>query len=243
MAEDSTRIAVKHCPLSLLLIAGMIVAAPVSGASDAGFRCISDVASYSAREKMGSGDFSPNVYWRDVVLKPTSIGYGPSGNREDEVTIIDGKVFMRHPTANGGIAVNNQADPDQGLAMLQVASPTAWREANTLDAVSSFDDLDFVLEDQAEEMGCEDDVLLPFKIIGHADSVTWSLDTQPRHLVQDTKDQDVVIVGLYNRNQREKYFMVRGYNLHAHVLMKGIGKAGHLRSLELNDGARLYLPR
>jgi len=93
----------------------------------------------------------------------------------------------------------------------------------------------------ADDLGCGENVLLPFKISGHARSVTWSMDTHPPRVVT-SRDQDVVILGLYNRNQKSKFFMVKGYNLHPHVVLTGEGWAGHMRDLDLTPGARLYLP-
>ena len=214
-----------------------------SFAASESFQCFTHVDSYSNHKKMGDGDFSPSVLWRDVTVSKTTIGYGPSGHREDEVTIIDGQIFMAHPGSKDEVIVTNKPNPDKGQAMLQIASPTAWGEAATLDEIGSFDDLNFVLDDQSDEMECGDNVLLPFKIVGYANKVIWSLDTQPKHLVTNSNNQEVTIVGIYNRDQKEKYFMVRGYNLHAHVLLKAINEAGHLRDLELAEGAKLYLPR
>jgi len=125
--------------------------------------------------------------------------------------------------------------------MLQVATPKAWGKSETLDELSSLDDLNFELDEVIDDLDCEGDVLIPFKIKGHAKEVTWSMDTaKPR--VTTSKDQDVTIVGLYNKEQHKHYFIVPGYNTHAHVLMKPLDQAGHLRSMTLEEGAQLYLP-
>ena len=50
-------------------------------------------------------------------------------------------------------------------------------------------------------------------------------------------------MGIYNRKQKEKLFMVRGYNIHAYVLMKGVNIAGYMQNLELAKGGKLYLAK
>lgn len=226
--------------------AGMTTALLLAGAwssiaaADA-FQCVSPVQSISHRDKMTAGDFSANGHWREVRLSPHSIGYGPAAQREYELTIADGKVTMARPV-DDKVEVRHDPRPDEGFAMLQVASPESWMEAGELALIGSFDDLNFELDQLAEENGCGDDVLLPFRITGHARSVTWSLDTAPQHKVTETRDQDVVVVGIYNRNAKTTYFMVPGYNIHAHMVMPALDLAGHVRTLELEAGARLSLP-
>lgn len=197
--------------------------------------------SISQRDKVTAGDFSANGHWREVQLSPHSIGYGPAAQREYELTIANGQVTMARPVGEH-VEVRHDPRPDEGFAMLQVATPTAWVETAELALIGSFDDLNFELDQVAEENGCGDDVLLPFRITGHARSVTWSLDTAPHHKVTETRDQDVVVVGIYNRNAKTTYFMVPGYNLHAHVVMPALDLAGHVRTLELEAGAKLWLP-
>ncbi len=221
---------------TLLLAAGHAVTA-----SAAPFQCVTAVHSVSDRDKMGSGDFSANGHWREVALSPHSVGYGPAAHREYELTVADGKVIMARPDGEQ-VEVRDQPRPEEGFAMLQVASPASWVEVGELAAVGTFDDLNFELDQIVEENGCGDDVLLPFRIAGHARSVTWSLDTQPEHKIGESRDEDVVIVGIYNRNDKARYFMVPGYNLHAHVVIPAQGLAGHLRNLELQPGAKLWLP-
>ena len=184
---------------------------------------------------------SANGTWADVALADTSIGYGPAANREYELTILDGKVYMAKPNGEQ-VKMRHDPRPDEGFAMLQLASPKAWVEHDELAQINSFDDLNFELDQVVDDLGCDDRVLLPFMIKGHASSMTWSMDTQPIDRATTTADEDVVIVGLYNRLHKQKYFMVRGYNLHAHVVFPTLDQAGHVRNPQLDGGARLYLP-
>ena len=230
--------------LAVLLTASTLTILPLASANE--IACKTPVQAWSALDKMMKGDFSANVHWDKVKLNPTSIGYGPTENRQNETTIIDGVVHFAHPDGHGHIIKQTTQSPPKtlGSAMLIIATPKAWlKMSEPLDAISSFDDLSFVFDDVVDDQECDDDVLMPFKIIGHASKLTMSLDTKPHELLKEYKNQDVVIVGLYNRNDKSKYFMVKGYNIHPHVLMTKKQLAGHLRNVDLDEGATLYLPK
>lgn len=225
----------------LLATAVLSIVTTTASAEETMVECVSPVQSFGDRSKMGEGDFSANVLWKDVKLAPTSIGYGPSANHQYELSIIDGKVYMTQPADKDRVVLLNDPKPEEGAAMLQVATPKAWGKSETLPALSTLDDLNFELDQIVEDADCDENAVVPFKITGHAKDVTWSMDTEkPR--VTTSKDQDVTIVGLYNKDQHKKYFIVPGYNIHAHVLLQPLNVAGHLRKAMLEEGAQLYLP-
>ena len=203
--------------------------------------CISPVFSVSNIDKMKQGDFSPNVLFKDVPLTQNSIGYGPGANHQYEVTIADGKIHMDAPKGDNEVIVRHNPTAEDGAAMLQVASPNAWAYAGKMEAISSLEDLNFAMESIAEDYDCGDDALIPFKIIGHANTLKWSMDTEhPR--VTDEKDLDVEIVGLFTAKDKSKYFMVKGYKVHPHVVLTAKDQAGHMRTVDLKEGAKLFLP-
>ncbi|VAY87919.1 hypothetical protein MNB_ARC-1_544 [hydrothermal vent metagenome] len=206
-------------------------------------QCKTPIQSFANSIKMSKGDFSANVLFNDVKFTKNSIGYGPGKDREYEVSILDGKIYMARPQKNGKTLVRHIAKKDDGAAMLQVANVTKWGEYKTLDEVESLSGLDFELDDIAEESSCGDDLVLPFKIIGKASMVKWSMDTD-NHRVDTDKNQEVTIEGIYTKSKKNKakYFMVKGANTHPHVILTKKDLAGHLKALNLNEGARLYLP-
>lgn len=230
----------QHLAAASSLLAALMLS-PAIQAAEIEYSCVNSVQSFSNLERMQTGDFTANVKWKQVKLNANSSGYGPGEDHRYELTIANGKVFMTRPEQNGGVIIRNDPKPDEGAAMLQVASPESWAQQSELSEINSFDDLNFELDNVTDDMGCGEDVLLPFRIKGHAQSVTWSMDTKPSRITT-TKDQHVEIVGLYNRNNKSKYFMVKGYNIHPHVVMQEEGYAGHLRSIKLDEGAKLFLP-
>lgn len=226
--------------ISLLLATSLLAFSTASAETTA--NCITEVSSHSNRAQAEAGNYAANVAWKDLTLTPTSIGYGSAGGREYEITIVDGKVYRVRPDDKGTVKVLTDPPGDGGAFMLQLASPKGWKEHGKMEMIGSFADLGFTLDELVDDLGCGEDALLPFKITGHANSVSWSLDTLPTPLVTDSTDQTVTIVGLYNRHDKQRYFMVPGYNFHAHVVLDKQQQAGHIRDLELAEGATLYLP-
>lgn len=205
--------------------------------------CDTPVQSWSNLTKMHAGDFSANVLFNDIKFTKNSIGYGPGKDKQYEVSILDGKIYMARPALNGATIVRHNPKKDDGAAMLQVANVNKWGEYKVLDEIDSYDSLNFELDDIVESISCTSETILPFKIVGQAKSVTWSMDTD-NHRIDTMKNQDVILEGLYSRDRKtkEKHFMVKGTNTHTHVILTQKDLAGHLRDIDLKEGAKLYLP-
>ncbi|RMG36217.1 MAG: hypothetical protein D6720_05555 [Gammaproteobacteria bacterium] len=221
-----------------ILALGLVLA---TGTVAAQVQCISTVDSHGDRALVEQGDFRASVNWQNTSLQPTTIGYGSAARRAYELTVDQGRVFMVRPKGEG-FEVRHDPRPDEGAVMLQLASPSKWQPVTQLDEISTFDDLAFLLDELLEEIDCGEDAVLPFRIEGHIQAATWSLDTRPVNHVGHAGPQQAAIVGIYSRHDKKRLFMVPGYNLHAHIVLKGDGFAGHLRDLQLTEGAILYLP-
>lgn len=217
------------------------IAVVTLNADDIKIQCNTPIQSFSNTDKMSSGDFSANVFFKDVNFTKNSIGYGPGKDRQYEISILEGQIYMARPAENGKTIVRHIPKDDDGGAMLQVANVEKWGEYKNLNMIDSLDSMNFELDDVVEESDCDSNLVLPFKIIGHASSVTWSMDTD-NHRIDTMKNKDVVIEGIYNKKDKSKYFMVKGTNTHAHVVLTQEDLAGHLRNIVLNEGAKLYLP-
>lgn len=218
-----------------------LMALTLVSANDLKIECKSPVQTFSNPEKMSKGDFSANVLWKDVKLESTSIGYGPAANKEYELTINDGVVYMARPGLKDDVILRINPKPTEGAFMLQVVTPKNWTLYSSLEDIQSFEGLNFELDDILQSGDCAEDMLVPFKIKGKAKSVTWSMDTD-NHKTITNKDVDVEIVGIYNLSEKSKYYMVKGFSIHAHVLIPSLKYAGHIRDIELETGANLYLP-
>lgn len=212
-------------------------------ASDVELQCKTPIQSWSNLKKMRSGDFSANVLFKDVKFTKNSVGYGPGKNRQYEISILDGKLYMARPAPKGATTIRHNPKKDDGAAMLQVANVNKWGEIKTLETIETLNALNFELDYIVSDSDCESDAVLPFKIIGFAKKVKWSMDTDNQR-VDNANNVKVTIEGIYTQDtkSRKKYFMVKGTNTHPHVILTQKDLAGHLKDIVLNKGAKLYLP-
>lgn len=223
--------------LSFLLLVTTI------SASDIQIQCDNHIDSWGNLKKIHAKDFSANILFKNIKLNKNAIGYGPGKNRQYEVSILDGRIYMARPAPNNKTLLRHNPTDSDGAAMLQVANVKKWGIYKELDNIDSQDALNFELDDIVSELGCKKKFVLPFKIIGHAKSVTWSMDTDNRR-VDTIKNVNIVLEGLYakNKEMRVKHFMVKGTNTHTHVILPQKDLAGHLQDIILDTGAKLYLP-
>lgn len=212
------------------------------GSANAGnFDCHAPV---TAHENVNTvkGDFSAVVKFGDVKLTSTTVGFGAAANRADEITVVDGKLFLVNG-ATGSLKTRHQSAPNEGAVVYVTGSPASWREAGKVDGVSSFDGLSFALDNAVEDIKCDESAVVPFKITGRAKSVHWTVVNGANKEISNTNnDVDVTLVGIYSKTDKEHLHMVKGYNLHAHVYFPKLGMAGHIQEIDLEDGGMLYLP-
>jgi len=97
------------------------------------------------------------------------------------------------------------------------------------------------ISNQVGAAGCSGPAKLAYRIEGRVRRAEWSLDTLPQRGDFVTEGQDVVVVGLFASVEQAKHFVPEGRNIHAHVVFPALSVAGHLKSLELEPGARLQL--
>lgn len=187
------------------------------------------------------GDFSAAVQLGNVPLTPTTIGFGATANRADEITLVDGRWIIVH---HGKDKLDvRQPNPQDGAVVLVTGSPMAWREAGKIADIHSVSALDFALENAVEDMGCDEKAVVPFKLLGHANRIKWSVATSPNSdREQTSQDVEVVIVGIHTKTDKSRWRMAKGYNLHAHVYFPQTGLAGHLEEIDLQGSGTLYLP-
>jgi len=226
-----------HYLVVLLMISTLWMANAHAGS----YECHAPVAAHE-NPNVTRGDFSAAVKFDEMKLTPTTVGFGATANRADEITIVDGKLLLVRG-GKAGLNARNQPSPNEGAVVLVSGTPAVWREAGKVDGVSSFDSLNFALDNAVDDMKCDGSAVVPFKIVGHAKSVHWSVVNGPnKEVMNANNDVDVVIVGVYAKTDKEHLHMVKGYNLHAHVYLPTDGVAGHIQEVELEDGGMLYLP-
>jgi len=176
-----------------------------------------------------------------VRIGPSAVGYGAGGGRSDEITIVDGVLHLARPDNTGGYTERTLPEGGEGAYMLQLIDVKAWRPKQVLPEISSLDTLGASLSEQAQLAGCAGPTKLAYRIEGRVRRAEWSLDTLPKRGDFVSEGQDVVVVGLFANVEQGRHFVPEGRNIHAHVIFSKLGVAGHLKSLELEPGARLQL--
>ena len=203
--------------------------------------CVANVQGYANPEAGARGDFSPNVTFSSVRISPDAIGYGAAGGRSDEITIAGGALRLVRPEGPGGYRQRVGADVGEGAYMLQLVNVGAWGPEVALPAISSVDALGAAISDAAGSAGCGGPAKLAYRIEGRVRRAEWSLDTLPQRGDFVAEVTDVVIVGLFASFEQARHFVPEGRNIHAHAVFPALGVAGHLKTLELEPGARLQL--
>jgi hypothetical protein len=227
-----------------LMCLGLLLA---SAACTAGSRpvatvlCVADVQSYANPGAGAQGDFGPNVIFSDVRLGPKAVGYGATEGRKDEITIADGALHLARPEGSGAYQQRVGANHGEGAYMLQLVSVEDWGSEVALPVISSLDALGAAIGEQAISAGCSGPTKLAYRIEGRVRRAEWSLDTLPQRGDFVVEAQDVLVVGLFANSEQGRHFVPEGRNIHAHAVFPALGVAGHLKSLELEPGARLQV--
>lgn len=222
------------------VLVGMMLSSPLSFSAD--FSCKTPLQAYE-NPNVVKGDFAESVKFKQVILQPNSVGFGASAQRADEITVHDGKLYLLND-AKGKLTTRHQAQDTEGAVVMVVATPNQWRSVGKIDGIDSFDGLAFAMDSAVDDtMKCGDKAQIAFKIKAKIKSVKWSTVTGPKsetnHVNQDV---DGWVIGVYSKIDKEHLHMVKGYNLHTHVVIPGLDLAGHIHDVELADGAELFLP-
>ena len=201
----------------------LLALAPVAMAS--GFTCNSPMIAHDNPNVM-KGDFSPSVKFDAVKIQPTMVGFGATTGRSQEITLVDGKLFLVKSEGES-LKTRHKADKGEGAVVLVAGAPAAWKAFGKADGVGSFAGLNFLL-DAVDDVKCDDSARVPFKTTTHANSVTWSVvDGSGKDKIVTSKGVGVTVVGIYSKTDKESLHMVKGYNIHAHVVIPGQDAAGH----------------
>jgi hypothetical protein len=228
----------KSICLGVLALSAGCVGSPAAG--PAAF-CLASVQSFANPEAGARGDFRPNVVFSDVQIGHLAVGYGAAGNRSDEITIADGVLHLARPDGPGGYLQRTRSAAGEGAYMLQMINVGAWRPKQVLPAVSSLDTLGALIGEQVQLAGCAGPTKLAYRIEGRVRRAEWSLDTLPQRGDFVTEGQDVIVVGLFANLEQGRHFVPEGRNIHAHAVVSVLGVAGHIKTLELEPGARVQL--
>lgn len=200
-------------------------------------------ASYGAlKSEMAQKHHGTWVLLKDVAITKNTIGYGPGGNTAFEATFYDGKVWLANAddTKPNGVMGWHDYAQAEGNVFAVTATANAWLPLQKLDGVFDVDELNMVLDEAVESLGCQT-ALLPFTIEGIAKSVSWSIESNPDKKTGRYENEPVIIVGIYASAKRDEFFAMPNTNIHLHAIFPNQGFAGHVTQVSLEPGAKLRL--
>lgn len=203
------------------------------------------------RDTLRMGNTHPRVTFEEITATPNAFAVGALPNLAGEITIFDGNVWVA--TTDGSSATTARADSKFNAATLLTASHVeSWKE---------FDLPNLPLEEAIESVAglhgpIDSDAPFPFLIIGdssefHMHLINGYCPVASPNLAEEfkpwrlsvEKPTPMTIVGFFAKNQ-DGVMTHHGSNIHIHgfVDKNGAVATGHLDSVTLTKGAKLYLP-
>ncbi|WP_029408526.1 hypothetical protein [Thiomicrorhabdus sp. Milos-T2] len=182
------------------------------------------------------------VLLKDIKLTPNTIGYGPGGNTRFESTFYNNQAWLSSADELqlNGVFARHHYDKDVGNIFAVTATANSWREPQVLDSAGDVDELNMLLDEAVENLGCEEGALLPFRIKGVADSVKWSIESNPNKKVETYKNEPVELVGIYASTKRAEFFAMPNLNIHLHVIFPNRNFAAHVQQISLKSDSKLF---
>lgn len=181
------------------------------------------------------------VLLKNIQLNTNTIGYGPGGNTAFESTFYNNQAWLSSADEfePHGVLARKSYTKDEGNVFAVTATPNSWTKPQVLDIIGDLDELNMVLDDVVAELGCEDGALLPFKIIGTAKSVKWSIESNPNKKVETYQNEPVELVGIYASSKRQTFFALPNLNIHVHSIFPNRNFAAHVQQISLKADAEL----
>jgi acetolactate decarboxylase len=236
----------KHIFLTLTIIAAFSCATPPS--TNDKFKVEFKGA---LKNIMHKGDISAQADLIDFQNNEHFYALGAIENLKGEILVFDSKPFVSK-VIDQKLIISNSFE--HKAALLVYASVDKWTSFNIPDHITTYEDLEKHIEQQAEDHGINTDNPFPFLIHGEAKSLDWHVidwkegDTDHSHEKHISSgphgtltDQKVNILGFYS-DSHHAIFTHHTTNMHLHIKTTDNQTSGHLDGLILGKGMTLQLP-
>lgn len=225
------------------LASSLLAVLPASAGPDSDTHLLGEM-----RRMFTAQDIKPNVDLAEVNRNPHLYALGPVAGLKGEVTVFDGQVFVSQA---GKARPNVSIDPKVKSVFLVYATVPAWRSVDVPSAVVTENDLAGFIETQLPR-----NTRSAFLVEGTALSVRYHIQNykgRARDLTHEAHDRSKVfyeftnapaqLVGFFtNREGDGGSFVHLGQKTHIHVISMDRKQMGHLESIQLAPGAKLFLP-
>jgi alpha-acetolactate decarboxylase len=204
------------------------------------------------RDALRNGNTQARITFEEVNATPNAFGVGALTHLDGEVTIFKGDVYSA-TTSDGTTAVTKINDAQYDSAtLLSLSHVDSWNQMK----LSTELPLEEAIELAAAMFGIDTNEPFPFFITGAASEYhihvingycpvanpDLASKYQPWRQT-NSKSEDITVVGFYAKDQ-EGRMTHHGSNVHIHGIMDidGVLTTGHLDSVELEDGAVIFVP-
>ena len=206
------------------------------------------------REIMHMGRTQRQVDLAPLIGQSGLYGLGALEGLGGEVTLWDGQLWLATPDENGGAVAAQHDSSAAGATLLVTSVVSGWQERAVTEPVP-FADLDAFIEREARAAGVNVEEAFPFRIEGAPTRLDWHVidgskippdahghEAHIRTAVRGTlAGKAVRILGFYSP-KHHAIFTHHDTNTHAHVISEEPAIVGHVDHVDINAGARLFLP-
>lgn len=195
---------------------------------------------------MHKGELNAVISFDKINQKPL-YGIGPTQGLEGEIMILDGVSYVSSVVSDSEmhVEVKEAKAPFFVFALIK-----DWQEYSLPDSIRTLADLNHYLDHWSMEAGKP----FFFRIKGAADSAQihivnlskGSIVKSPQDAHKDMKHfqlhhQEVELLGVYSR-EHAGIFVHHDSPTHIHLITEDKSQMGHLESISLKEGARIYFP-
>jgi acetolactate decarboxylase len=194
-------------------------------------------------------DIGPNVALHDVLKQPHVYALGPLADLKGEITVVDGQAFASKMEAKRATVT---LDPAVKAIFLVYAFVPAWRSVSIPTNIISETDLASFLE-RSLPPNSRSAFLVHATALraryhiqnfqGKAQDLTHEAHDNAKVFL-DLSNTPVQLIGFFtNRENDGGSFVHQGQTTHIHLISDDHKSMGHLESVTLATGAKLFLPQ
>jgi len=204
----------------------------------------------SLKNIMLKGDVSAKANLKDLEKKEHIYALGTLENLKGEILILDSKVFNTYVDGSNLIFDDTY---NTNASLLVYANVESWLSYRLIKEITTYQDLEYLVEEIARQNGIDITKPFPFLIEGKLKSFDWHVinwkdgdeeHSHKRHINSGLhgtlENQEVLLLGFYS-NSHHTIFTHHTTNMHIHVKTKDNLLAGHLDDLTIDSKSESYL--
>jgi acetolactate decarboxylase len=196
------------------------------------------------------GDASPRMDLDALAPKTASFAIGPLSGLRGEITVVDGEVYITR-IVDGKEHVEQIWDHQ--APFLVYGRVEEWKEVEMPKHITEISQLEQWLSKAARAHGIDSEDPFPFKLTVSDSKIDYHvianeaqgyMTTVPhRELMRffELENQPATLIGVYS-TKHAGIFTHHGSSTHIHMVSHDKRHSGHVDSLELGIGTRLFLP-